>query len=61
MINKPFTGNTSDTDRILDRKTKLRKDVKLKFIVGDSEELKSATLISRYRKVTGKYKNEIAS
>ena len=30
-------------------------------MVGDSEELKLATLISRYGKVTGKYKNEIAS
>ena len=53
----PVTGNTSDTDHVLDRKTKLRKDMKVKFTFGDSEELKSTTLISRSGKATGKYKN----
>ena len=31
--------------------------MKVKFTLGDSEELKSATLISRSGKATGKYKN----
>ena len=52
-----MTENTSDTDHIFDRKVKLRKDMKVIFTPGNSEELKSATLISRSRKATGKYKN----
>ena len=55
VTNEPLTRNTNDTDHILDRKTKLRKDMKVKFTLGDSEELKSATLISRSGKTTGKY------
>ena len=42
-----LTENTRDTDHILDRKTKLRKDMKVKFTLGDSEELKSPTRISK--------------
>ena len=53
-----MAGNTSDTNHILDRKAKLRKDMKVKFTLRNSEELKSATLISRSKKATGKYKNE---
>ena len=45
VTNKPLTENTSDTDHILERKAKLRKDMKVKFTLGNSEELKSATLI----------------
>ena len=45
VINKPLTENTSDTDHILEREAKLRKDIKVKFTLGNSEELKSATLI----------------
>ena len=52
-----MAGNARDTDHILDRKTKLRKDMTVKFTFGDSNELKSATLVSRSGKATGKYKN----
>ena len=52
-----LTGNTSDTDHTLDRKAQLRKDMKVKFTLGNSKELKSATLISRSGKPTRKYKN----
>ena len=57
LTDQLLTGNTSDTNHIRDRKAKLRKDIKVKFKLGNSEELKSATLISRSRKATGKYKN----
>ena len=57
VTDKPLTRNTSDPDHILDRKTKLRKDMKIKFTLGDSGELKSATLVSRSRKSTGGYEN----
>ena len=57
VTDEPLTGNRSNTDHTLDRKTKFRKDMKAKFTLGDSEELKSATLISRSGKATGKYKN----
>ena len=57
VTDEPLTGNTTDPDHTLDRKTKLRKDMKVKFTLGDSEELKSATRISRSGKATGKYKN----
>ena len=57
VTGKPLTGNTSDADHALDRKAKLRKDMKVKFSFGNSEELKSGTLISRSGKPTGKYKN----
>ena len=57
VTDEPLTGNTCDTDHTLDRKAKLRKDMKVKFKLGDSEEMKSATLISRSGKATGKYKN----
>ena len=55
VTDEPLTGNTSDTDHILDRMVKLRKYMKVKFTLGNSEELKSATLISRSGKATGKY------
>ena len=57
VTDESLTGNTSDTDHILDRKTKLRKDMTIKFTFGDSEALKIATLTSRSKKATGKYKN----
>ena len=57
VTDKPLTENTSDTDHILERKAKLRKDMKVKFTLGNSEELKSATLISKSGKATRKYKN----
>ena len=57
VTDEPLTGNTCDTDHTLDRKAKLRKDMKVKFKLGDSEEMKSATLISRSGKATEKYKN----
>ena len=57
VTDQPLTGNTSDTDHILDRKAKLRKGMKVKFTLGNSKELKSATLISKSGKATGKYKN----
>ena len=31
VTDESLTGNTSGTDHILDRKTKLRKDMKVKF------------------------------
>ena len=38
-------GKTSDTDHILDRKAKLKKDMKVKFTLGHLQEMKSANLI----------------
>ena len=38
-------GKTSDTDHVLDRKAKLKKDMKVKFTLGNSQEMKSANLI----------------
>ena len=57
VTDEPLTGNIHNTDHILDRKAKLRKYMKVKFTLGNSEELKSITLISRSGKTTGKYKN----
>ena len=33
VTDEPLTGNTSDTDHALDRKAKLRKDIKVKLEV----------------------------
>ena len=37
VAEEPLTGNTSETDHTLDIKTKLRRDMKLKFNPGNSE------------------------
>ena len=47
VANKLLTENASDSDHILVRKTKLRKDMKVTFTLAYSKGLKSATLISR--------------
>ena len=57
VTDEPVTGSTSDTDHILDIKANLRKDMMVKFTLGNSEELNSATVISRSKKATGKYEN----
>ena len=56
VTDEPLTRNASDTDHILDRKAKLRKEMKVKFTLRNSEEMKSSTLISRSVKATGTWK-----
>ena len=44
-------GKTSDTDHILDRKAKLKKVMKVKFTLGNSQEMKPANLIWKFGKL----------